>query len=79
MLCNLLKEDGFDQLEVFAGIDEAITKAHWNDTDMLLTDAHPETAQSDPVIRWVRRFYPHITSIGHSLRRDNIISYAPIP
>ena len=78
-LCELLNEDGFDQLEAFSGIDEALTKAHWGDADMLLTSTSPAEAHSDPVVQWVRKFYPHITSVGHSVRNAGVISYAPIP
>ena len=78
-LCELLLEDGFDHLEAFAEIDEAITRAHWSDADMLLTSILPEAAPDDPVVQWVKRFYPHITSVGHSIRNSGVISYAPIP
>lgn len=79
VLCQLLNEDGFNHLEAFSGIDEAITHAHWNDADMLLTSTPPETASADPVVQWVKRFHPHITSVGHSIRNSGVISYAPIP
>lgn len=79
MLCQLLNEDGFDHLEVFSGIDDAITRAHWNDADMLLTATQPESAADDPVVQWVKRFHPHITSVGHAIRHSGVISYAPIP
>lgn len=78
VLCQLLEEDGFNHLQVFSCIDEAITRARWNETDMLLTATRPETAPDDPVIQWVKRFHPHITSVGHRVRNSGVISYAPL-
>ncbi|MDH3981812.1 MAG: response regulator transcription factor [Kiritimatiellaceae bacterium] len=75
---TLKREGGFESIEVFDSAEQALEKANWADTEILLTDINLCVMSGVDLIKWVQQNHPHIDSMAHTFQDSGDMVFSTI-
>ncbi|MDH3981342.1 MAG: response regulator transcription factor [Kiritimatiellaceae bacterium] len=71
-------ERGIDRIETFANAEDAISKASWKDTDVLLSDIDLPGMSGVDLIAWTHLHYPDTTNMVYTIHENRDTVFAAI-